>query len=77
MNKKYPATIALWVMGYTTIIVALGIVVFGFIQNCETIACQVESVFWKTTGFLALFIGAVLVVLGYSHKAKEELKDIE
>jgi hypothetical protein len=77
VNKKYPATIALWIMGYTIVIIGLGITGFGFLQNCESIACQVESVFWKTTGFLSLFIGAVLIVLGYSHKAKEELKDLE
>lgn len=76
MKSIYPAVLALWIMGYPTIALGVASTVFGFTKNCESISCQVEGVFWQTTGFFTMFIGAVLIVLGYAHKSKEDSKDI-
>lgn len=78
MKQKYASVFTLWTLGYIIGGASIIALAYGFIKNCDqSLSCQLETVFWQTTGFLGLFLGAVLIVFGYSLKNKINLKDDE
>lgn len=77
MNNRLGTVIALWFMGYSITIAGLASLAYGFIRECETVSCRIDGLMWQSGGIMTAFIGAVLVVMGYSAKAKAELKRIE
>jgi hypothetical protein len=74
MKNKSSTVITLWVIGYLTALLGIASIIFGFSKPCDSITCQVENVIWQSSGFLAAFLGSVLIVTGYAKKYKEEEK---
>jgi ABC-type proline/glycine betaine transport system substrate-binding protein len=77
MNNRLGTVIVLWAMGYAIAIAGLSGLTHGFTKECETVTCSVDSLIWQSGGIMAAFIGAVLIVMGYSAKTKDEARRYE
>jgi hypothetical protein len=64
----------LWVIGYIIFLMGIVGLSYGFLKECDTVSCQIDGLVWQSGGMFVSFLGSVLVVIGYSYRAKNENK---